>query len=356
MEPMNLAADRLVDWASARAVGARAAGRGESVAPIERAKLAEDFAEVVPLAEGMVRELTGLVPGGYRSRAWVMSRGDWVGANLRGFERVLEPFARRLVQSRTDGALAQVRRSVLGAQLGALLGYMGRRVLGQYDMFLPPDDDGLLYFVGANVIGVERRFRLPEREFRLWIAAHEVTHRLQFGTAAWLKDHLLGLVSSYLDSVELDPTWLLHTLRRAAEEVRSGRTQMDQTDGMGWVFLLLTPDQRTVVRRIQACMSLLEGHASFVMNGLSKDQIPNAAQFHRRLRERRQAVGLDRAVQRAIGFDAKVRQYAVGERFVSVAVDRAGMGAFNRVWDGPDRLPTMEEIGRPELWVARVAT
>ena len=131
---MTLAAERLVDWKTARNVGSRAAGAGEALAPIERAKLAEDFAEVVPQAEAMVQELTGLVPGGYRSRAWVMGRGDWVGANLRGFERILEPFARKVVANRTDGALSQVRRAVLGAQLGGLLGYMGRRVLGQYDM------------------------------------------------------------------------------------------------------------------------------------------------------------------------------------------------------------------------------
>jgi len=353
MEAMTFAAERLIDWRTARNIGARAAGAGESVAPVERAKLAEDIAQVVPEAEAMVQELTGLVPGGYRSRGWVMSRGDWVGANLRGFERVLEPFARKVMANRSDGPLTNVRRAALGAQLGGLLGYMGRRVLGQYDMFLPPDDDGLLYFVGANVIGVERRFQLPEREFRLWISAHEVTHRLQFGTAPWLKDHLMSMVGSYLDSVELDPSWLVQSLRRAIEEARRDRTQID---GLGWVFLLLTPDQRAVVRRIQASMSLLEGHASFVMNGLPKDRLPNAALFNRRLRERRQAGGLDKAVQRAIGFDAKVRQYTTGERFVSEVIDRVGMAAFNRIWTGPENLPDLDEIGRPELWVARVAT
>jgi coenzyme F420 biosynthesis associated uncharacterized protein len=179
-----------------------------------------------------------------------------------------------------------------------------------------------------------------------------VTHRLQFGSAPWLGDHLLALVTSYLDSVDLDPSWLLQSLRRAAEEARSGRAQVD---GMGWIFLLLTPDQREVVRRIQSSMSLLEGHASFVMNGLSTDQIPHAAMFHQRLRQRRQAAGLDRAIQRAIGFDVKVRQYEIGERFVSTVVARAGMTAFNRIWESPENLPSLEEIGRPETWVARVA-
>ena len=61
-----------------------------------------------------------------------------------------------------------------------------RRVLGQYDVFLPPDDEGLLYFVGPNMAEAERRFALPPRDFRLWVAVHEVCHRVQFGAAPWL--------------------------------------------------------------------------------------------------------------------------------------------------------------------------
>src|SRR5439155_12770282 len=153
------------------------------------------------------------------------------------------------------------------------------------------------------------------------ISAHEVTHRLQFGGAPWLRGFLTSQLTAYLDTVELDPGWLVQSVRRAADEVRSGRAQYD---GLGWVFMLMTPDQRDIVRRIQAAMSLLEGHASFVMNSVSRDHIPNAALFHRRLRERRQAAGMEKAVQRAIGFDAKVRQYEIGERFVSSVVERVG--------------------------------
>jgi coenzyme F420 biosynthesis associated uncharacterized protein len=353
MESMNLAADRLIDWRTAQAVGARVAGQGESVPPVERAKLIDDFTEIVPAVEEMVTSYTGLAPNGYRSRAWVMSRGDWLGANLRGFERVLEPFAEKVLAHRaSDGALSGVRRSVLGMQLGGLLGYMGRRVLGQYDMFLPPDDDGLIYVVGGNVIGVERRFRFPEREFRLWISAHEVTHRLQFGGAPWLRGFLTSELTAYLDTVELDPGWLVQSVRRAAEEVRTGRAQYD---GLGWIFMLMTPDQRDIVRRIQAAMSLLEGHASFVMNSVSEDHIPHAALFHQRLRERRQAAGMEKAVQRAIGFDAKVRQYEIGERFVSSVIERVGTEGFNRIWESASNLPSLDEIARPEAWVARVA-
>jgi coenzyme F420 biosynthesis associated uncharacterized protein len=346
-----LAAEKLIDWRTAGLIGRKVAGLGTVLSSIDRARLFEDFGELVPEAEGLVREFTDLSPGSSRSRALVMTRDEWLGANLRGFERVLEPFARKVVTARSDGALSGIRRRVLGAQLGGLLGYLGHRVLGQYDMFLPPDDDGLIYFVGANVAGVERKFRFRRKEFRLWIALHEVTHRLQFGHAPWLRGYLTGLMDGYLDSVEVDPGWLMDRLRAALADMKSGRSE---ARGFGWIFLLMTPDQRELVRRMQAAMSLLEGHASYVMDRVSLDRVPSAGRFRRIVHQRRTRPGVEKAFQRAIGFDVKVRQYDLGQQFVTKVVEHVGMEGFNRVWEGPDSLPTMDEIGRPEDWVARV--
>ena len=348
---MGFASERLIDWGAADRVGRTVAGLGQTLSPVERARLVEDFSELVPEAEAMVQEFTGLQPGSQRSRAWVMTRGQWLHQNLRGFERVLEPFAKKLVGNRPDGALAGVRRNILGAQLGALLGYLGHRVLGQYDMFLPPDDDGLLYFVGANVAGVESKHGFAPHDFRLWICLHEVTHRLQFGGAPWLRGYLTGLMDSYLSSVELDPSWLMERLRAALDEVRTGRVER----GFGWVFILMSPDQRDMVKKMQAAMSLLEGHSNYAMDEVGRDRIPDSESFRETLHERRNRVGLERAFQRAIGFDVKVRQYALGERFTRKVIEEVGMERFNRVWEEPSSLPTMDEIRHPAGWVARVA-
>ena len=349
---MTFAAERLVDWKTARMVGSQVAGRGVLLPAIDRDRMVQEFAEVVPEAETMVERFTGLSPGPYRSRPWVMTRRQWLDANLRGFERILEPFARKVLEGRSEGATAPVRRQVLGAQVGGLLGYLGRRVLGQYDVFLPPDDDGTLYFVGPNVAGIERKFRFPSREFRLWLALHEVSHRLQFGGAPWLRGHLTNMVDSYLDSMELDPRWLAERLRSAVQEVREGSVEHR---GFGWFFLLMSEDQRELVRKMQALMSLLEGHATFAMNAVAGEHVKEAATFRRVIHQRRHRAGFEKAFQRVIGFDVKVRQYDLGERFVASVAAQAGMERFNRIWEGPANLPTMEEIARPEAWVARVA-
>src|SRR5918999_4369015 len=347
---MGSQAARLADWDAALTIGRRVAGPGVSVPASERARMREDFAELTPFAEERITEFTSLDPSGFRSRAWVMARSDWIRANLNGLQRMLEPLAGRiLAKGSGNGSL---RRKALGAQAGALLGYVSRRVLGQYDAFLPPDDEGLLYFVGPNVAEVEHRFSLPPPDFRLWISLHEVTHRVQFGGAPWLRGHIREQVDRYLGTISLESKDLGQQLRRAIEEARAGA----DLHGMGGLFLLLTPEQREIVHHVQGVMSLLEGHASFVMNEVAKDHVRDLARMRKALAERRRrASGVERSFQRAIGFDKKIEQYDAGERFVRAVVGRGGMGGMNRVWLAPEALPTVEEIAEPSRWIARVA-
>jgi coenzyme F420 biosynthesis associated uncharacterized protein len=339
----------LADWGTAAETGRRLGGGGPPTPGLERARLREDMAALVPEAEGAIGEFTGLRADGARSRPWVMSRGEWVNANLTALQRLLEPLAGKLVPP--DARRSALRRKALGAQIGALLGYVSRKVLGQYDVFLPPDDDGLLYFVGPNVVEAERRFSLPPRDFRLWIAIHEVTHRLQFGATGWLKPYLKRHVDAYLDTVQVDSRQLMAQLKRAAEEVRAGADWR----GPQGMLLLMNDEQRALFAKMQAMMALLEGHASFVMNRVAAGRVQDLPGMRRALKLRRRAGGMERGLQRAIGFESKIAQYETGERFVRSVVDAAGMEAFNRIWEREEHLPTLEEVAEPARWMGRVA-
>jgi coenzyme F420 biosynthesis associated uncharacterized protein len=344
------AAARLLDWDAAGGIGKRVAGAGPVTGPAERARLVGDFEDAMGEADPLVQDLTGLRLPGATSRPWVMSRGEWISQNLRGFEQVLEPAAARLLGKRLEGATAPFRRRILAAQVGAILGYLGRKVLGQYDLFLPADDRDVVYFVGPNVVELERRHRFPRRDFRRWLAFHEVTHRVQFEGVPWLRTYLASQVAQYLGTLELDARNLLDRLRRARQELEEDGAWRE----MGILFVLMTPEQRETFRRMQALMSLLEGHGNYVMDRLSEGRVGAAGRMRRTLQRRRHRQGLERMVQRAVGLDVKVRQYDMGERFVAEVVGRAGAEGFARVWERPEHLPTLEEVARPEAWVDRV--
>ena len=260
-----------ISWSTAGRVARRLAERQPAMAGYERAALEHDFAQLTAQAEEMVAAETGLRSTVGPARARVTDRAEWVDANLASFERLLRPVTERLGEQlarrgRLSASLGAGPR-VTGAQLGVLLGWMSGRVLGQYDQLLieddRPDDQDIVYYVGPNILAVERRHGFPPREFRLWLALHEVTHRAQFTGVPWMRSHFKSLVDHTLEGVDPDPRRLVEALRRAAREIRSGRNPLDEG---GLLTLLATPEQYQVIQEIGGLMSLLEGHGDVTMD------------------------------------------------------------------------------------------
>ncbi|HUZ19049.1 MAG TPA: zinc-dependent metalloprotease [Acidimicrobiales bacterium] len=344
-----------VAWDVALRVARQAVRYASPLDPATQRRVEDDFAEATARAEGLVEEVTGLSSSKGPARARVMDRAGWVEVNVGSFRRLLRPVGERLAASATTRrALNPASRAAAGVEVGLVLSWMSGRVLGQYDMLGGDgDDDGdVVYYVGPNVVSLERRHGFPPQEFRLWIALHEVTHRLQFTGVPWMHEHFLGMVERGAALTTPDTKAILQSVRRAAAEVRAGNNPL--ADG-GIIGLLATSEQLATLHEAQALMSLLEGHGDVVMARAGERQVPGAARFARVLKERREsASGVARAVQQMIGIEAKMRQYAEGERFIEEVTRAGGDELLALVWRSPEMLPTLEEIREPQRWVARV--
>jgi coenzyme F420 biosynthesis associated uncharacterized protein len=344
-----------VDWPTALRVARLVAGRDQIASSYLGASLARDFESVTTEAEDLVAEFTGLrAPG--RAHAAVLDRAEWVEANIVSMRQMLAPLTERLGERLAQSPIAPIGRRVAGAELGSLLGYLAQRVLGQYDLLVPdaepgaPDVDAV-YYVGPNILSLEKRFAFRPLDFRRWIAIHEVTHRAQFTGVPWMRDYFLSLVQGSLSIVDPDPAVLLRAVGRAADALRAGRNPLD--DG-GLVGLFASPEQQVILDRVQGLMSLLEGHGNYVMNELGRRHVNGADRMARVLHTRRQQRGINRQIQKLLGIEMKMRQYEVGERFVRGIETAAGIGALDAAWRDPSCLPTVAELGDPEGWLARV--
>ena len=345
-----------VDWALAERVAVRVSGREPFAESYHYDSLAPDFAELTAQAEELVAAETGLRSLAGPARARVTDRAGWVRANVASFRRLLRPLTEKLGERMSNGPLAPVARRVTGLEIGSLLGWMSTRVLGQYDLLIVeeenPDDQDVVYYVGPNVISLEKRYAFPPREFRLWLSLHEVTHRAQFTGIPWMREHFLSLVHQSLAAVDPDPKHVMAALKRVADDLRAGRNPLD--DG-GLVALVATPAQREVLDRIGGMMSLLEGHGDVTMDRAGADRVPSADRFGRVLRQRRQSVrGVARLLQKLIGLEAKMAQYEQGERFIHRIEKVGGTELLERAWQGPEWLPSLAEIRDPDAWVQRV--
>ena len=336
----------LVDWQLAVRTARRLAPAGPALSVGEARAVVTELREVTVRAEEHVRAVTGMVPPGEPGEATVVDRGGWAQANVDGFRVVLEPLTERLFEGKTPHrAAAAVTARVSGLQMGGTLAWLSGKVLGQYEVFLPRRQTGRLVLVAPNIVETERALGVDPGDFRLWVALHEVTHRTQFTAVPWLHDHVREEVDALLSAAHLDdPVRLLRALKDGVLERRP------------LVEVLQSPEQRAVLERVTAVMSLLEGHAEHVMDGVGPGVVPTVGQIRERFQARRgQRTGpLDRLLRKVLGLDLKALQYAEGSVFVRECVSAVGMTGFNRVWESPETLPTRAEIRDPRSWVRRV--
>jgi coenzyme F420 biosynthesis associated uncharacterized protein len=339
----------MVDWDLAVALGSRIAGEGPVVDRRTADAVVAELRADADRSTGLVREHTGLVTVERTAPVLVVDRAGWVAANADGFATVLAPVVDKLSSRKGEptGLTKAIGSRVTGAEVGALLGFLAGKVLGQFDPFHAPA--GRLLLVAPNIVHVERELGVDPHDFRLWVCLHEETHRVQFTATPWLSAHLLAEMHALADSLE--PTGLLDDgLARITGAIKGAR------DGGGSLLDLLgTPEQKEIVDRVTGVMSLLEGHADVVMDDVGPGVIPTVAEIRKRFNRRRQGAGtLDRVLRRVLGLDAKMAQYRDGARFVRAVVDKAGMAEFNAVWERPENLPSKAEIAHPRSWITRV--
>lgn len=346
-----------VDWALAETVAARLSGSDPFAASYHAAGLERDFIELTARAQVYVEAETGLRSAAGDARARVVGRNDWVRANLASYQRLLRPVLGRLEQA-AGGPAGALSGKIAAVELGGLLGWMSTRVLGQYDLLVledeDPDDQDLVYYVGPNILALEKRHGFPPAEFRLWVALHEVTHRTQFTGVPWLRPYFLGLVEELMGAAEPDPTRVFTAVGRLAEAARTRTNPL--ADG-GVVALFASAEQRQAMDRVGGLMSLLEGHGDVTMDRAALEQVPSAERFARVLRARRSEMNLaTKLLQRLIGLEAKLAQYEQGERFIAAVEDVGGSALLNRAFERPENLPTLAEIRDPHDWLRRIGT
>jgi coenzyme F420 biosynthesis associated uncharacterized protein len=351
----------MVDWDLAVTTARRLIKPGPDVTRAEAQQVVHDLRRFAREAEGHVRDHTGLHAESASAPVLVVDRIGWVQANADGFREVLRPLIAKVSERRggeIGGLTAAIGSRVTGLEAGGLLAFLSNKVLGQFDPFYTgpagaaPTHGGRLLLVAPNVVHVERELGVDSRDFRLWVCLHEETHRVQFTAVPWLREHLLGQISGLLENTDLDPQRLAALMRDGIE--RLARLVKGDQD-VSIIDILQSPEQRDAVERITAIMSLLEGHADVVMDGVGPTVVPSVAAIRSKFEGRRSSAGpIDQTIRRLLGFDAKLRQYRDGAAFVRGAIDKVGMEGFNAVWSEPANLPHKGEIADPAGWVRRV--
>ncbi|HYI22931.1 MAG TPA: zinc-dependent metalloprotease [Candidatus Limnocylindrales bacterium] len=349
--------DGLVDWTRVEQMAVARLRRTPGALPAHELRAAESayasaMAEVVPLLE---RQLGQPLPG-VVERHEVVDRAGWARANITTFASLidrLEPHVRSATPERglASDVAKLANRFITTQQVGFLLGYLGTRVLGQYDIALLSAEakPGKLLFVEENIRATAATLGVPIDDFRRWIVLHEATHAFEFEANSWLRpylrDHLERQLAGVFDQARnLQSDGIGNLIRRLRESQDNP------------IAAFLTPEQRLLFDETQRVMSLLEGFSDWVMDEAGAQLLPDVESIRTRFETRRnqRRGNIDRLVARLTGLDMKLEQYRRGERFVAGVAAAGGRAAVTALWSGPWALPSEAEMADPEAWVRRV--
>lgn len=359
-----------INWELARQIGIAVSSWGrEDPAPSDEDR--DHLEGTVRAAELAVADLTGLPTPEAMTQVRAVRRAEWVEANCRGLRGLLEPGAERLGKALAEadtrpeageagpgmeGLAALFDRMVpllMGAQVGAVLGTLGQRVLGQYEVPLPRADAPALLFVVSNIAEFERAWSLDAVEFRAWVALHETTHAFDLGRP-WVRDHLMATVKELAEGMEFDLSDLEERL--AGVDFSDPQKLSEALGRPGEIlFQSLTPEQQFLLGRLQAFMSAAEGHADHVMSVVGSRMLRSFPQIQEAIRRRHEGRSEEeRMIERLLGIELKREQYVLGRAFCDTVVELTDEQTLSRMWESPESLPSMPELEEPRLWLARV--
>jgi coenzyme F420 biosynthesis associated uncharacterized protein len=346
----------MIDWNLALTTATKLSRPGPDMSGGEIAEAVAELRDGAARSEGPVREFSGLHATSATAPVLVVDRPRWVEANLDTFELLMGPIEARLAAAgkAPSGMVASVGSKVGAVEVGGLMSFMSSKVLGQFDPFWdgPAGEGGRLLLVAPNIVEVERKLEVDPHDFRLWVCLHEETHRVQFTAVPWMRGHLKSLLDEFIEATDLDSSALSSMMSDGVGEV----VRVLKGDSDASLSEIFQNDrQREIVDRLTGIMSLLEGHADVVMDGVGPEVIPSVAEIRRKFTQRRAGASpFDRMLRRLMGLDAKMRQYRDGATFVREVVDRVGMEGFNQVWAEAANLPGRSEILDSASWVERV--
>jgi coenzyme F420 biosynthesis associated uncharacterized protein len=306
--------------------------------PIDAAALAaaaKSYRSLASKLEKPMLDFVGPLPkGATLPPLQALDREGWLDLNLEILRRVVDPV---LESGRVPNSLiVEVGRAGVNRYVGYMLAFLGRRVMGQYDPQLlvaePMGGEGL-YLVETNVAEWQRAAGLPEEDLRRWLILHEMTHAWQFAAHAWLRPFMERSMQALMETA----TKKGHPAARIAS------------------FAGVLPAQWRVMREVQAVMSVVEGYSNLVMNELGGKLLPGFEQLERAYQERSSGKSaLTVLIWKLTGLELKLQQYKRGEAFCRAVFDKHGLAMLNRVWEGPESMPALGELGNPAAWYRRL--
>ena len=365
-----------VQWELARQLAvAGAAESGNDPEPAQAARAGLD--DALRVAELQVVDFTGLEPANDLLRVELARRADWIAGAIDAYRPLVESAASRLQDALARAMTEQVQPdegsdtplAALGlgspedlirqlgpllqaTQIGQVFGFLAARVLGDHDVSIPRAPTGPIGFVLTNIERVEADWSLDPREFRTFVALHQVVHRLQ-SERPWLPDYAARVVDDFLSTMTIDVDAIQQRFASLAPADPESLQAAFGGEDDAMFGVVLDDEQRLKLDRIRALVGAVEGHGDHVATTIGARLLGTYPQIEEAMRRHRDDEELDPLFARLLGADVGREHVDLGRRFCDTVVELTDEATLTRMWTDADALPGLAELEEPRLWLAR---
>lgn len=367
-----------VQWELARQLAvAGAAESGSDPAPDPTA--VAGLEEAVRVAELRIVDVTSFEPSTEVLTVEVIRRAEWIATAIEEYRSLIETAATRMSDAlgraiaeqgpaepgdAVDDSLAalglsspQAMLNQLGpllqaTQVGQVFGFLASRIFGAYDVGIPHATRGPLRFVVTNIEAVERDWSLDPREFRTFVALHQVAHRLQFARP-WLPAQAAAVIDDFLSTMVIDVDAIQERFASIAPADPEAFQQALADEDGSMFGVVLDDEQHLKLDRIRALIAAVEGHGDHVATTIARAMLGTYPQIEEAMRRHRDDEQLDPLFARLLGVDVGREHVAVGRSFCETVVELTDEATLTRMWADAEAMPSWPELEEPRLWLAR---
>ncbi|MCU1365976.1 MAG: hypothetical protein JWN39_1615 [Ilumatobacteraceae bacterium] len=362
-----------LNWEAARQFAQLAATEGATEANVEPS-IRFALADLARIAEPHVLDVTGRDVAGYEITT--TTPGVWAQQALEAYRPLFTELAVSLGKrptadaddSESDGSsdpmmammagLSQMMApSMLGMAIGSMIGRLGRRAFGQYDLPIPRPTAKTVALVPASIDAFAEDWSLPRDSMRLWVLVHELTTHAVF-SVAHIREGLSDLVRAHVGAFRPDPSAVADKLSSLDIESDDPMAALQRTLGDPEILLgaVQSPAQIAMQPQLDAAMAAVIGFVDHVVDTVTTRLIGgDARRVSEAVRRRRIETSPDDVfVERLLGLHLTRQQVERGRAFVAGVVERGGLAAINQLLETPGAIPTPAEIDAPGLWMARL--
>ena len=288
-----------LNWDAARQFAQLAATDGNVESNVDPA-IRFALADLARIAEPHVLDVTGQDVSGYE--VTTTTPGAWSQQTLDAYRPLFTELAvslgKRPAASDDDdddssdpmrammaGLSQMMAPAMLGMAIGSMVGRLGRRAFGQYDLPIPRAvtssgrTASQVALVPSTIDAFADDWSLPRDSMRLWVLVHELTTHAVF-SVEHIREGLSSLVRAHVGAFQPDPSAVAEKLGSLDMEGGDPMQALQKTLGDPEILLgaVESPAQAALKPQLDAAMAAVIGYIDLVVDSVAHRLIGGDAQ------------------------------------------------------------------------------